>query len=376
MKPTLRPKFKSLFFVRRAPDGRLRVAETFPDRAAEIEDEDGLVSRLIPLMDGTRTVEDLWKELLPGNPELLYREVAGIVEELDSAGFLDDAALQHQTSFQPKELERYKANLQFFSYFSNLSHCAYQMQERLKDARITIIGIGSLGAGVLFNLAGLGVSKVRIIDFDRIDLSNLNRQMLYNEQDIGRLKIDAASDYIGRFNSVMQLERRNIEIQSAESAKLAIAGSDLIVLAADQPHFQLERWVNEACVELRIPFIGGGLQVVEGTFYTFIPGKTGCLECNHLISDQRDDRRSVFMQDLAASGFRMPSSAIAPNYMVLIGAVSGEIVRYFTGIADLRSAGRVVSIDFLTCVVTDKMDFSKPVSSCSVCGGGGGKHAD
>lgn len=368
----MKPMMKKIVFARVKEQGLIRVGELFPDRAVEIEDENGFVLQLINLMDGTRSINEILTNLHGSGIPIPESELSELISEFDSLGFLDNSESTAFKCFSSMELERYKANLNYFSYFSNLENGPWEMQRRLNHAKITVIGVGTLGSGVLFNLAGLGVGKVRIVDFDVVEWSNLNRQLLFKEEDIGRRKIDAARDFIHRFHSKLELECIPGEIRSTEDAEKAIADSDLVILSADQPHFLVERWVNQACVKKGIPFIGGGVNVVEGQLYTVVPGKTGCLDCNYLLHSRQDDDYLQFIQSYVSSGFRMPSTAIAANYMLLTGMVCGELARIIAGTGPLQSEGKVVSIHFETFRTAIKMDFSCPVPDCPTCGQGEG----
>jgi len=184
-----KPSVKKLLRIRVTGNNSLRIAETLPGRSLEIEDEDGSINKLIHDMDGTRTPEELWNGLRLQYPHVRLDDVVSCIKELDGLALLDDQAALEITSLSAGELERFKANLNYFSSFSSMNDSPWQMQSRLKEAKITMIGLGTLGSGVLFNLAGCGVTSVRVVDFDYVELSNLNRQMLYNEHDIGRKKI-------------------------------------------------------------------------------------------------------------------------------------------------------------------------------------------
>ncbi|MFC5470446.1 HesA/MoeB/ThiF family protein [Cohnella suwonensis] len=369
----MKPMVKKTLFIREREKGLIRVGELTPDRAVEIEDEDGFIQQLLQRMDGTQTIHQISDELQSYDIPVTEGELTELISELDSIGLLDNPASDAYGSFSSTELERYKANLNYFTSFSSLSNSPWEIQRGLNQAKITVIGVGTLGSGVLFNLAGLGVDSVRIVDFDRVELSNLNRQLLYNEEDIGRRKIDAAKDFIRRFHSRMELECIPGEISSAEDAENAIADSDLVVLSADQPHFLLERWVNQACVKHGIPFIGGGVNAAEGQLYTVVPGKTGCLDCNYLLLSRQDEDYLQFLQSYVSSGFKMPSTAIAPNYMLLTGMLCGEAVRMIARTNPVQSEGKVVSIHFETFRTEIKMDFSSPSPDCPTCGHGNGK---
>ncbi|MBW5446398.1 ThiF family adenylyltransferase [Cohnella sp. CFH 77786] len=363
----VRPVFKGLFFVRSLPGGMLRIGEASPNRAVEIADEDGWVERLIRLMDGTRTVERLWRDLAAAAPSLTIEDVSEIVAELDRLGYVDDQGLRDECGLGPDELERFRANVNYFSYYSSMGSGPWGMQERLRGAEVTVIGAGALGCGVLLNLAGLGVTDLRIVDFDVVELSNLNRQMLYAEKDIGRRKIDVASEFLARFHFRSNPELVDMEITSAADAKKAISGSDLVVLAADQPYWLLERWVNQACSEAGIPFIAGGMNLCEGQVYAVVPGRTGCAACIDLQYGQDHAEHAAFLSDFRDSDFRMPSASIAPNYMVLAGIVGGEIARWFTGTAEMRSAGRVLAMNFDTYALETRIDFARRIPECPVC---------
>ncbi|QMV44777.1 HesA/MoeB/ThiF family protein [Cohnella cholangitidis] len=362
------PSFKRMFYVRSLPGGVLRIGEAIPNRSVEIEDVDGWIERLLRLMDGTRTVESLARETSLTYPAMSVEEVKELIAELDRLGYVDDRRLLDESSLRPEELDRYQANLNYFSYFSHLNFAPWSMQESLRNAKVTVIGAGALGCGVLFNLAGLGVGAVRIVDFDVIELSNLNRQFLYNEQDIGRRKIEAASDVLTRFHSGMTLELTDLEIKSAADAKRVILGSDLVVLAADQPYWLLERWVNEACSETRIPFIAGGMNVCEGQVYAVVPDRTGCVACIDAQYGRSDANHASFIAEFRAADYRMPSTSIMPNYMMLAGMVSGDIARWFTGTAAMRSEGKVIAMNFDSYQLETRIDFTRKNLDCPVCG--------
>jgi molybdopterin/thiamine biosynthesis adenylyltransferase len=223
------------------------------------------------------------------------------------------------------------------------------------------------------NLAGFGVSFVRIVDFDTVELSNLNRQMLFQEQDIGREKIEAATAFINRFHSGIKVEGVRKEIRSVEEAKSVIDSCDLVVLAADQPSFQLERWINEACVHRRVSFVGGGINLTRGQFYTVIPGETGCIDCNHLQHNIQNPEYAEFVKQYLASSFRMPSAALMSNYMQVTGMLCGDIARLLTGYAPVISKGKVVVTNFVTFENTISLTFDHPIDECPTCGNGNGQ---
>jgi molybdopterin-synthase adenylyltransferase len=369
----VRPLFKKSVYIRRIPFGSIRLGELCPENAVEIEDEDGTIEAVIQLMDGTRTIDEIHREIVERYPKVTMEDINTLLEELDRFGYVDDCSKRDREGLAAYELERGKANLNYLSHFSTLHYSPWAMLQKMKNARVTIIGVGTLGSGVLLTLAGFGVSFVRIVDFDTVELSNLNRQMLFQEQDIGCDKIEAAIAFINRFHSKVKVEGVKREIRSVEEAKSVIDGCDLVVLAADQPSFQLERWVNQACVHLGVPFVGGGINQTRGQFYTVIPGETGCIDCNHFRQNIQNPEYADFVKQYLASPFRMPSAALMSNYMQVTGMLCGDIARLLTGYAPVVSKGKVVETNFVTFESAISLTFDHPIDECPTCGNGNGQ---
>lgn len=365
-----RPLFKPVHPVYEVTERVIRMGDA-PGFTIELEDENGSIRKMVKLMDGTRTVEQLHSELLADYPELTYEEVKEAVEELSGLGFVMDQAKEEATGLTPAQKERYKANIRYFSLFTNLHQSASSLQERLSEKKITILGMGAFGSSILVNLVGLGVGHIKLVDFDRVELSNLNRQILFNEKDIGRLKVEAARNFIAKFHSTVKIETETLQIRSSADAEKAIAGSDFVVLAADLPFFILQRWVNKACTALQIPFIAGGFNLVEGQFYLVEPGKTGCVDCLHLHRSRLDENYSSLIENLLATNFVLPTATIAPNIMMTTGMMVSDIVRFFTGIAAVQSAGKLILFDFNTLEKQVFVEWER-TEDCPTCGMGSG----
>jgi molybdopterin/thiamine biosynthesis adenylyltransferase len=165
----------------------------------------------------------------------------------------------------------------------------------------------------------------------------------------------------------MTLDLIDLEITSAADAKRVILDSDLVVLSADQPYWLLERWVNEACSETRIPFIAGGMNVCEGQVYAVVPGRTGCVACIDAQYGRSDANHASFIADFRASDYRMPSTSIMPNYMMLAGMVSGDVARWFTGTATMLSEGKVIAMNYDSYLQETRIDFTRKNPDCPVC---------
>ena len=149
-------------------------------------------------------------------------------------------------------------------------------QERLKQAKILIAGAGGLGAPAAFYLTAAGVGHLRIIDHDRVDRSNLNRQLLHWEEDIGREKTESAREKLLHMNPEVTIETMSIQISEDTVADL-VESCHGIIDALD--NFAGRYVLNRAAVKSKIPFFHGAVQGFEGRATTIIPGKTACLAC-------------------------------------------------------------------------------------------------
>ncbi len=370
-----RPVFKHTQSVHEIKPGVIRLGEFYKDMGVEIEDDDGAILKLIQYMDGTRTVPELFRLLKETYDHIRLDEVEAAVYELHNLGFLYDYSALERSSLTDLERHRFKANLDYFSFYSTFQSSPWTMQEKLKSAHVTIIGIGGFGSSLLFHLGGLGVTQVKVVDFDTVDLSNLNRQMLFNEADIGKLKIDVAKDFMARFYSDMKVETVHKQILSVEDAASVIQGTDLVILAADQPLFLLQRWINKACVNLQTPFVVGGINVISGFLLTVSPLETGCIDCLHIQQSERYPDYVQSVSNILRFDNQIPNSAIVSNLMIICGMISSEIFRYFTGVGPLVSKGTMINIDFMTLEKEKAIDLSQRHAACPTCGSCNEEHS-
>ncbi|WP_088044281.1 ThiF family adenylyltransferase [Bacillus sp. EAC] len=363
----MKPCFKHIHPVYEVEKGILRVGETL-DIAVEMEDEDGSIRFLISLMDGTRTLENIYKEILIQYPHIQFNEIIDAINEFNNIGMLYDYEQEESTKLTERELERYKVNLNYFSLFSNLDLSPRMIQEKLNDAKVTIIGVGAFGCSLLLYLSALGVKQIQIIDDDTIELSNLNRQLIFNESDIGRYKVDVAKEYIAKFHSSTRIEAISKRILSKSDVEAYVTGSDCVLLAADYPKFILQGWVNSVCVQHNIPAIYGGVNLDKGFVYSVIPGKTGCIDCMMLNrAEQAIDFVSILEKYLLLK-FQNPSSVTAPNLMMVTGIMATEFQRMVTGVGEKLSAGRILAVDFVTYSTSTIEEWEQNHEKCPTCG--------
>lgn len=147
-------------------------------------------------------------------------------------------------------------------------------QRRLRESKIVIIGIGGLGCASATYLTAAGVGWIKIVDFDVVNLSDLNRQILYAEQDIGERKVVVAKKRLSSLNPRVKIIPIVAKVDK-ENVSEIIRGADVVVDGLD--NFESRLIVNSACVHFNIPYVYGGVSRLRGMLTTILPYKTPCL---------------------------------------------------------------------------------------------------
>ncbi len=190
-------------------------------------------------------------------------------------------------------------------------------QERIRDASVFIAGVGGLGSPLAIYLAVAGIGSIAIADFDTVDVSNLNRQILHWNDDVARMKVDSAIEKLIKINPDVEIDAISTKIDEDNVFKL-VGGSDLIVDAMD--NFSARYLLNKAAIARNTPLVHGAVHGLVGQVTTVIPGETPCLRC--IVPDA-------------------PPEGIFPIIGATCGVVASiqanEVLKYITGTGTLAS---------------------------------------
>ncbi|MDB4885866.1 MAG: UBA/THIF-type binding protein [Gemmatimonadetes bacterium] len=149
-------------------------------------------------------------------------------------------------------------------------------QRRLKSARVLVVGAGGLGSPVALYLAAAGVGTLGLVDFDVVDLSNLQRQLLHGTADVGRSKLDSARDRLLAVNPHVVVEPHAVRLTAATALEI-VGAYDVVVDGTD--NFPTRYLVNDACAMLRIPLVYGSIFRFEGQASVFCTAEGPCYRC-------------------------------------------------------------------------------------------------
>jgi molybdopterin/thiamine biosynthesis adenylyltransferase len=336
-----------------------------PGVAITLDDVSGFIFSTCKLMDGIKSFHQIQQILFATYPnESSYLE--DLLTVLDHEFLLEDVSLNFPNNLSEYETLRWSRNIEFFGAYSYAKSNKYEQQEKLKSTKVTLLGLGGVGSHILYSLAALGIQNFRIVDFDKVELSNLNRQILYDEADIGQFKSIAAKNKILKFAPNANIEVFNKKISGINEIEEIIKDQDIVINAADQPRAKIIDWVNAACVKENVPFLCGALDSKWAICYTIIPGKTGCIEC---WKSGAKSTGLVFQDLIDKPGF---VSAVSPNVTIVpfVSIVSGllvtELIKIVTNIAEPKSLGRLCAFDFDTVTLSEVEKWSKN-PSCFLC---------
>ena len=279
---------------------------------------------------GTTTASDAL------GPEVEVRESEGVVSL--------PPLVEPAEGLTPDEVRRYSRHL-------IIPDVAMTGQKRLKNARVLAVGAGGLGSPVLMYLAAAGVGTLGVIDFDVVDESNLQRQIIHRQSDVGRLKAESARDAIKEVNPHVRVRLHTERLDSSNALDI-FAGYDLIVDGTD--NFATRYLVNDACVLLGKPYVWGSIYRFDGQASVFWAEYGPCYRCLY--------------PEPPPPGM-VPSCAEGGVLGVLCGSIGSiqatEAVKVLTGTGE-PLVGRLLVYDALEMAFRDIKVRKDP--ECPICG--------
>ena len=328
----------------------------------EIEDDEGIFKNLLTLMDGTRTIHDL---AIDAHVDI--DELNEIIHELDSYELLEDVEEAGHGYPNKAQDERYRANINYFSVFSNLHTNKYAFQKSLREASVCVLGLGGSNMAV-GSLVGMGIGKLIGLDYDKVEISNLNRQFLYSQDDIGKHKTEVLYERMTNLNPEAEIEVHNLKVENSECLSPVINDADIVLNTIDQPSLLSSRWVNFACVKQKKPFLQGGVANRSILWQKFLPHTSACYDCyliHHLQSDPSFEAHLRGNYGLILEG---RNTAFAPNIAVMTGLFTNEIAKHITGFSPAIQTSTTIMLDTINYGELSNEEHAK-MECCPTCSG-------
>lgn len=237
------------------------------------------------------------------------------------------------------------------------------VQDKLKASHVIVLGCGGIGNLLATALAASGVGTITLVDEDDIELSNLTRQYLYSEADIGKYKVDVLKQNIEAKNSQCRVNTLKKHMRNAEDLEL-LPAADLVIVSAD---------VDDICDTLnvysqkhKVPWLNVGYVEDVAVWGPFVvPGKTGCTACHSNIANDRTECQET--RDMIRTinrNYQAPSTG--PINMLAISMAMFDIMRYLGGFGDIQSLNKRIGL-WTHNLKFETQDYTKN-HSCQVCG--------
>jgi molybdopterin/thiamine biosynthesis adenylyltransferase/rhodanese-related sulfurtransferase len=253
---------------------------------------------------------------------------------------------REQLELESAELSRYARHL-------SLPEVGKEGQLRLKDSRVLVVGAGGLGSPLALYLAAAGVGTLGLVDFDEVDATNLQRQILHGTKDIGRAKLDSARDRLADVNPHVSVVTHEVRLDSSNALEI-MGPYDIVADGTD--NFPTRYLVNDACVLLGKPNVYGSVFRWEGQASVFASDGGPCYRCLF-----REPPPPGLIPNCAEAGVL----GVLPGIIGLIQAL--EVIKLLLGRGDTLS-GRLLIFDALE-MSWREMAVSRN-TSCPVCGDG------
>lgn len=248
-------------------------------------------------------------------------------------------------SLTKEQHERYHRNIA-------IQEIGIEGQRRIVNSKVMVAGAGGLGSPVLLYLAAAGVGTIGIVDSDRVDLSNLQRQIIHFTNDIHVHKVTSAAEKIRALNPDITVTPYQ-ELLQPENIRSIITGFDVIIDCTDS--FGAKFLLNDACVLENIPLIHGGVLRFNGQIMTIAPKNSACLRCVL----EKPPSENTDMPNAAEEGILGATAGV-------LGALQAtEAIKMITGIGDL-TANAMLFLNTLTMTFTKQALQRNP--HCPLCG--------
>lgn len=225
-------------------------------------------------------------------------------------------------------------------------------QKKLLDSKITLIGLGALGSPVAYYLIAAGIGNLKIIDYDIVDTSNLHRQILHFTDDVNREKTESAYEKLHALNPECKIELVKDKIIPS-NVKAIIKDSDFVIEGSD--NLPTKMLINDACVNLKIPFTIAGVLRFHGQIMTVVPEqKTTCYRC--IFGDIKEP----------PTGMSCSQAGVIGPITGILGCIeASEAVKYILDIGNLI-VNKILYVDLLV----NSFDFISVYrdENCIACG--------
>lgn len=334
--------------------GTIRIG-TDDNDVIEITDKENKLLPLLNMLDGNNNVE----KILSSFPWINLKSLSLLIVKLSKA---------HSLSLLNEPLSVLTSNDEFKSdctYYYSEGLNGQDIIKKIKNLKVTIFGVGGGGSLLALQLTNLGVRHIHLVDNDKIDKSNLHRQFLFKNDDIGKFKVDVVQQFLKSRNSNVKITVSKKKIISVNSAidEIETNESNCAFCCMDEPPYVAQRIINRASYIKQIPSLYGFSSRDACKMLMVNPNKSGCIDC--LLNATNDTEFEKLVYALRKNNFKPTTPIIIPNLML---ETSWMVKKWLDQITNKRQQWNVLyRFDYNSLKEKSFVSFERQ-SDCPTCG--------
>lgn len=350
-------KIKSIFNIIYLED---KIMINSGNNVIEIAPADSDVQELVKCLEQGIEVHELYDK-----SSIAKEDIDEFIQNLSEMNYFESEGI-----IDSGYTERNKTNLNFLENYSTKDNAAVKIQRKIDNTKVLLLGVG--GASILAaSLVGMGVKNITLVDYDKVEYGNLNRQFIYTENDIGKYKVDVAKEFLQSLNQNINVSTYNIKISNYSDIIGLVSEADIVINAIDTPPVESTRWINYCCLkEGKVLFQMGMSQrsiLIESFTY-----KSGCYDCGliHQLKENFDETSSI-LKYIYNNSYHAVNTSYAPNILVGTGLLLMEIFKYILNKDDYEDCNFEFELE--TCTIKNINRHTRDCS-CPTCNFNGEKY--
>ena len=293
------------------------------DDTIEIKSDISFWLEFIELLDGTKTVEAIAKQMNQKYGISLQKTYT-FIKQFEQRNLLE---LLADSYHYDRRMDYFQSVI---TYYSSKGLGGVELFKKLQNIKITILGCGGGGANLALQLCQLGVGNLHLVDPDIVNCDNVNRQVLFTMDDIGQMKTKITQQTLKRKNPYITITVSNKRMNSVADVENEVQGSDWVFCAMDEPPYVAQRITNKACMELKIPSLYCFSQKSAGKMFMVNPAVSGCVDCLLKSCDSAEFRKlaGLFLNNKQ----KLITANIYPNITLLCSWIAKKWLDVYCGI--------------------------------------------
>lgn len=317
----------------------------------KISKTEEIEEKLISLLDGTKTLAEIITILKRDFPNVSHKYIISIIKKLKKNNILLELeknppkfVFHSSKKLDNEKINLYNRQLLYFDIALRMNNSkdysfekVIEIQKRLENARILLLGLGGVGSMELYFLACAGIGEIVGVDFDQVEVSNLNRSFLFSFKDVGGFKTTILKRKIPSINPFVKFKPIRKKIKSVEDLNKILDREtrwDFVIRGLDRPP-EVRDWINEVCVERSIPHIGGGYMECSGFIDPmYVSEKTSCRGCLKIFLKQNYSHLKKIKEEKHLLSRIFMAASFAPPTAFIASFVTLEVIKELTKIAE------------------------------------------